>query len=270
MSVEQATAADALAKFAEQTSNIELLVTTAARNRQHIASSKQARTAMKNNFKKQLAEAREDINTAYSTELSELETKLAEKTVQLQAAQDDAVAAKDADQEAHAAALVQATSASTVNWKNGHRDYSHDMERCVWSLMCSGVPQTRVLDVLKSCGATLPFKFDWLPSQGLVNKMADELCVFALAHAGELLLSANESGDVLSMMFDGTNKVPNPLRCPALAARHGMAFDDVALRSCVEPDKLLVSIINIKRRCSFSTLYTHTHAPCREEKYRKT
>ena len=65
---------------------------------------------------------------------------------------------------------------------------------------------TRVIEVLQGLSGTLPVRFEWLPSQTLVNRCADELAVFAIAHAGELLMAANEAGDVLLMLFDGTAK----------------------------------------------------------------
>ena len=84
-----------------------------------------------------------------------------------------------------------------VNWKqNG--TCSHDVERTGWLLLCSGVPQKRIVEVLKATASTLPIEFKWLASQRLVDKMSDSFAAFALDHACKSLTAAKGKEDVLS------------------------------------------------------------------------
>ena len=175
-------------------------------------------------LKEQLASNRKEELTQLAEEQKTMTGKLAAAEAKLSTAFTDILYMKmEHEQESKAAAAVQ-----DVNWKeNG--TYSHDMERTVWSLLCSGVPQKRVVDVLKATASTLPVTFRWLPSQYLIDKMSDSLAVFALDHACESLMTASKNEDVLSMLFDGTNKGLKLQKDLMSLAVHSQTYGDICL-----------------------------------------
>jgi len=220
-----ARAADAAAGYAEAVAEAEQLVQdkaeaaeaalleTAAADRRH-KRLKADQNAKLERQKATFVAAKGATNTWHEQEATRLRRELMDSLAA-------AAAAEDTLREQLSAAQDAAASATTVNWKKDDRDkHSTAMEKCVWGLLLTGVPQTRVPDVLKTMNATTPLNVEWMPSTCLCGKMADSLSAFAHAHAAELLITASEAGDIITMMFDGqTNYTRANMTCPCGAGR---------------------------------------------------